>query len=64
VVIHSVSGVTTGAFTEEADFGVVVVPEFPVSAMIIAAIAVAAIIAVTRFKGINLGSMFGGRNAL
>lgn len=64
VVIHSVSGVTTGAFTEEADFGVVVVPEFPVSAMTIAALAVAAIIAVTRFKGINLGSMFGGRNAL
>lgn len=63
VVVHSVSGVTTGVFTEEADFGVVVVPEFPVSAAIIAALAVAFIVAMTRFKG-SIGSMFGGRNAL
>ncbi len=61
VILNSVSGVSTGAFTEEADFNVVVVPEFPVSAAIIAAIAVAFIVAMTRFKG-NMGSMFGGRN--
>ncbi|AIF83038.1 hypothetical protein NTE_00963 [Candidatus Nitrososphaera evergladensis SR1] len=63
IVLHSVSGVNTGAFTEEADFGVVVVPEFPVSAAIIAAIAVAFIVAMTRFKGIGIGGMFGGRNS-
>jgi hypothetical protein len=63
VVLHSVSGVNTGVFTEEADFGVVVVPEFPVSAAIIAAVAVAFIVAMTRLKG-NIGSMIGGRNTL
>jgi hypothetical protein len=40
----------------------VVVPEFPVSAAIIAAVAVGFIVAMTRFRGSF--SMFGGKNAL
>lgn len=64
VVVNSVSGIPTGVFTEEVDFGVVAVPEFPVSAMVIAAVAVAFIIAMMRFKT-NMETMFGGgRNAL
>ncbi len=62
VKIIAVSGLDTGAFIEEADFGLVVVPEFPVSAAIIAAVAVGFIVAMTRFRGSF--SMFGGKNAL
>lgn len=61
VKITSISGLDTGAFIEEADFNLVVVPEFPVSAAIIAAVAVGFIVAMTRFKG---NFVFGGKNAL
>lgn len=62
VKINSASGQTTDPFIEEATFDLVVVPEFPVSAAIIAAVAVGFIVAMTRFRG-SL-SVFGGRNAL
>jgi hypothetical protein len=61
VKITAISSVGTGAFIEEADFGLVVVPEFPVSAAIIAAVAVGFIVAMTRVRG---SSLFGGKNAL
>jgi hypothetical protein len=64
VKVGSVSGTQPSSFVEQADFNVVVVPEFPVSAAIIAAIAVAVIVTMTRFKGASIGSLFGGRNAL
>jgi hypothetical protein len=62
VKITAVSSVGTGAFIEEADFALVVVPEFPVSAAIIAAVAVGFIVAMTRVSGSF--SLFGGKNAL
>jgi hypothetical protein len=61
VKINSASGQTTDPFIEEATFNLVVVPEFPVSAAIIAAVAVGSIVAMTRFRGSF--SMFGGKNA-
>lgn len=67
VTINSVSGQDTGQFTETADFNIMVVPEFPVSAAIIAAAVIALAIAVTRLRGTgttSFGSMFGGRNPL
>lgn len=64
VVVKSVSGQNTGAFTEQADFGLVVVPEFPVSAVVIAGIVLGFVALATRFRGTSFGSMFGGRNTL
>lgn len=64
VVVKSVSGQSTGAFTEQADFGLVVVPEFPVSAVVIAGIVLGFVALMTRFRGTSFGSMFGGRNTL
>ncbi|MGI0020386.1 MAG: hypothetical protein ACREAY_07925 [Nitrososphaera sp.] len=53
----------SGQSAEAVDFGIVVVPEFPTSAAIIAALVIALAIAVTRFRGTSLGSIFGGRKA-
>lgn len=64
VTVNSVNGVGTGAFTESADFNIVVVPEFPVSALIVAGAVIGFVVLMTRFKGTSFGSMFGGRNAL
>lgn len=64
VKINAVSGVPNDQFIETADFNVVVVPEFPVSAAILAAAVIGLVIAVTRFRGTSFGSMFGGKNAL
>ncbi len=64
VTVISVGGVDTGAFTESADFNIVVVPEFPVSSLIIAGSVIGLVVAVARFRGTSFGSMFGGRNAL
>jgi hypothetical protein len=64
VKIDAVSGVPNDQFIETADFNVVVVPEFPVSAAILAAAVIGMVVAVTRFRGTSLGSMFGGKNAL
>lgn len=63
VTINSVSGQTTGQFTESADFNVVVVPEFPVSAAIVAAAVISLVVIMTRSRG-GLGNLFGTKGAL
>lgn len=64
VSINSVSGQTTGQFTESAEFSVVVVPEFPVSAVIVAAAVIGLVVVMTRARGSGLGSLFGTKGAL
>ncbi|MGI0004863.1 MAG: hypothetical protein ACREAI_00515 [Nitrososphaera sp.] len=53
----------SGQSAEAVDFGIVVVPEFPVSAAMIAALVIGFAIAVARLRGTSLGSIFGRRNA-
>jgi hypothetical protein len=62
VTINSVGGQFTGQIIQSVDFGVVVVPEFPVSTAIVAAASVIGLIVImTRAKGSNPGSLlFGG----
>jgi hypothetical protein len=62
VKINSVSGQTTGEFIEQADFNIVVVPEFPATAAIIAGAVIGFVVLATRFRGQGIGSMFGGRS--
>ena len=57
ITITAISGQTTGQFVEQADFGIVVVPEFPVSVAIIAAIVIGLIVVVTRMRGMSLTGM-------
>jgi hypothetical protein len=65
VTINSVSGQTTGQFTESVDFNIVVVPEFPVSAAIVAAaVVVGLMVVVTRTRATSLGSLFGFKGVL
>lgn len=65
VKIIAVGGVDTSQFIESADFNIVVVPEFPVSAAIVAAVVIGLAVAITRLRGsTSLGSVFGGRNPL
>lgn len=65
VKIIAVGGVDTSQFIESADFNIVVVPEFPVSAAIVAAAVIGLAVVVTRLRGLtSLGSIFGGRNPL
>lgn len=64
VIINSVRGQPAGGtvgFTESADFNIVVVPEFPTSAAIVAAAVVGLVVLVTRARGASLGSLFGNR---
>jgi hypothetical protein len=65
VTINSVAGQPTGQIIQTTDFGVVVVPEFPVSTAIVAAAAVIGLIVImTRARGTNLGSLlFGTKGA-
>lgn len=63
VRINAVSGQDTGQFTESVDFNVVVVPEFPISAAIVAATVIGLVVVLTRARG-GLGSLFGTKNAL
>ncbi|MGI0014836.1 MAG: hypothetical protein ACREBU_15560 [Nitrososphaera sp.] len=66
VRINSISGVPPGGgtFTEEAKFNIVVVPEFPVSAAIIAAVVIGFVVILTRSKTSGLKDLFGRSNAL
>lgn len=64
VTVNSVSGQTTGQFTESADFNVVVVPEFPISAAIVAAAVIGLMVVITRARGSGLGSLFGTKGVL
>jgi len=59
VKLNAFSGEDTGQFTEKADFNIVVVPEFPVSAAIIAAV-IGLVVVMTRARG----SLFGTKGAL
>lgn len=64
VTINSISGQDTGQFTESADFNMVVVPEFPVSAAIVAAAVIGLVVLMTRARSTGLGSLFGSKGAL
>jgi hypothetical protein len=64
VKINSVSGQSPGQFTESVDFNVVVVPEFPVSAAIVAAAVIGLVVVMTRARGTGPGSLFGAKGAL
>lgn len=65
VVVVSVGGITSpGDFREITEFNIVVVPEFPISALIIAGAVLGFVALMTRFRGTSFGSMFGGRNTL
>jgi hypothetical protein len=64
VKINAVSGQGTGQFTESADFNVVVIPEFPVSAAIVAAAVIGFVVVMTRARGTGLGSLFGTKGTL
>jgi len=62
VILNSISGKTVGGAggqIENADFNVVVVPEFPVSAAIIAASVIGLVVVMTRART----SLFGGKTA-
>jgi hypothetical protein len=64
VKINSVAGQTTGEFIEQADFNIVVVPEFPVTAAIIAGVAISFVVVAARLRRTGLGSMFSGRSPI
>lgn len=68
VMRTSVGGMNTGQLIQSADFNVVVVPEFPISTTIAAAVAIVIVlitIIMTRARSSNLGShLFGNRGSL
>ena len=64
VTVNSVSGQTSGQFTESADFRLVVVPEFPLGAAIVVASVLGLIVVLARFKGTSMSGLFSGRNAV
>jgi hypothetical protein len=65
VEINSISGgVEPGQFTESVDFNVVVVPEFPMSILVVTAIVISLVVVMTRARGNGLGSLFGAKNTL
>lgn len=64
VVITAIGGQTTGGAIESADFNVVVVPEFPVSAAIVAAAVIGLVVIMSRTRHTGFGSLFGGKSAL
>ncbi len=61
VTLNSISGTPAGGgtFTEAVNFSIVVVPEFPVSAAIIAGVIVGIVALMTRAKSAGSGSLFG-----
>ncbi|MEP0826379.1 MAG: hypothetical protein HRF40_12920 [Nitrososphaera sp.] len=62
--INSVSGMGTGQFTESVDFNMVVVPEFPVSAAIVAAAVIGLAVLLTRAKSTGFSGLFGSKGSL
>ncbi|HEX7033882.1 MAG TPA: hypothetical protein VF172_12860 [Nitrososphaera sp.] len=67
VIVNSVSGLPAGGavgFTENVDFNIVVVPEFPVSAVVVAAAVVGLVVLMTRAKSAGLGGLFGSKGTL
>jgi hypothetical protein len=61
VVITAVGGQTAGQSIESADFNVVVVPEFPVSATVVAAAVVGLVVVMTRTGRRSIKNLFGDR---
>jgi hypothetical protein len=64
VKINNVGSLEPSQFTESADFNVVVVPEFPVSAAIVAAVVFGLVVVMTRARGTGLGGLFSTKGAL
>jgi hypothetical protein len=67
VKLNSISGQPAGAgtFTESADFNIVVVPEFPISAAIVAGAVIGLLVLVMRARRTtSLGVLFGSRRQL
>jgi hypothetical protein len=64
VTVNSVSGQTPGQFTESVDFNMVVVPEFPISAAIVAAAVIGLVVVMTRARGSSVGTLFGTKGPL
>ena len=63
VVITAIGGQTTGPTIESADFNIVVVPEFPVGAAIVAAVVIGLVVVMTRAKSTSLGGLFSHRHS-
>lgn len=63
VTINAISGQGTGQFTESADFNMVVVPEFPLSAAIMAAVVIGLVVLIARARGASVGGLFSNRGA-
>jgi hypothetical protein len=63
VVINSVESQSTGQTIESAEFNVVVVPEFPLSAAIVAAGVIGLVVAMTRARGTFFGGLLGNERA-
>lgn len=66
VKLNSISGtpVGGGTFTEAVEFDIVVVPEFPVGAAVVAAAVVGILVFLTRSKAAGIGGLAGGRKGL
>lgn len=64
VKINSISGAPAGGgtFTEAVDFSIVVVPEFPFSAALVAAVVIGLVVTITR--GGSVGRLFGRTKAM
>jgi hypothetical protein len=65
VQINSVSGRTTGQIIQTTDFGIAVVPEFPISAAILSAAVIGLVVVIMRVKGLRIGrsNLFGTEGA-
>jgi hypothetical protein len=65
IQINSVSGRTTGQIIQTTDFGVAVVPEFPISAAILSAAVIGLVVVIMRVKGLRIGrsNLFGTEGA-
>ena len=65
ITINSVGSRPTGQIIQATDFNIAVVPEFPVSAVIISAALIGLVVVIARAKGLGIGrsSLFGTHGA-
>jgi hypothetical protein len=65
ITINSVGSRPTGQIIQATDFNIAVVPEFPVSAVIISAALIGLVVVIVRAKGLGIGhsSLFGTHGA-
>jgi hypothetical protein len=59
VQVNSVGSQTTGQIIQTTDFSVAVVPEFPISAVVVSAAVIGFIVVIMRVKGLSIGSSSG-----